>query len=185
MLRLRYGTYAPVANAITPDEGHAVRVAAALAAMSSPAVASHHSAALIHGLEMLGQPRETVAVTRPPNGGSRVGGPGIHTHIAALPERDVVMWRGLPITSVARTVIDLARASSFSGGVVVADSALRITRVSKAELHLCITACAGWPGIQNARRVAAFADARSESVLESISRVAFHDHGLPPPELQA
>ena len=31
----------------------------------------------------------------------------------------------------------------------------------------------------------AFSDARSESVLESISRVAFHDQGLPPPVLQA
>ncbi len=30
----------------------------------------------------------------------------------------------------------------------------------------------------------AFADPLAESVLESISRVAFHEHGLPPPELQ-
>ena len=30
----------------------------------------------------------------------------------------------------------------------------------------------------------AFCDARSESVLESVSRVAFRDQGLPPPELQ-
>ena len=93
--------------------------------------------------------------------------------------------RGLPVTSLARTVVDLARASSYPAGVVAADSALRARQVSKAELDLCITHCAGWPGIQNARRVAAFADARAESVLESISRVAFHDHGLPPPELQA
>jgi hypothetical protein len=38
-------------------------------------------------------------------------------------------------------------------------------------------------GLQAARQAVAFADARSESVLESISRVAFH-HGLPPPDLQ-
>ncbi|HUZ39278.1 MAG TPA: DUF559 domain-containing protein [Streptosporangiaceae bacterium] len=30
-----------------------------------------------------------------------------------------------------------------------------------------------------------FSDARPESVFESISRVVFHDEGLPPPELQA
>jgi len=69
--------------------------------------------------------------------------------------------------------------------VVVADSALRSRQASKADLDLCITACASWPGIQNARRVVAFADARAESVLESISRVAFADLGLPPPDLQA
>jgi hypothetical protein len=32
--------------------------------------------------------------------------------------------------------------------------------------------------------VTAFSDARSESVLESLSRAAFHQGGLPPPDLQ-
>jgi len=89
------------------------------------------------------------------------------------------------VTSVARTVVDLARASSFRTGVVAADSALRSRQTSKADLGLCMTACARWPGIQNARRAVAFADGRAESVLESISRVAFADLGLPPPDLQA
>ena len=93
--------------------------------------------------------------------------------------------RGLPVTSVTRTVVDLARACSFRAGVVAADSALRSRQASKADLDLCITACAGWPGIQNARRAVAFADGRAESVLESISRVVFDELGLPPPDLQA
>jgi hypothetical protein len=33
--------------------------------------------------------------------------------------------------------------------------------------------------------VVEFSDRRSESVLESIGRVVMHEHGLPPPELQA
>ena len=190
-LQLAHGVFAPaglVAAASGDAAGkHAVRVAAALARTGPGAAASHHSAALIYGLDVLGrQSVEQVALTRPPGTTSRrASRPGVHIHIATLSQGDVVTWRGLPVTSVARTVVDLARASSISGGVVVADSALRTKRVSKAELHLCTTACAGWPGIQNARRAAAFADARSESVLESISRVAFHDHGLPPPDLQA
>jgi hypothetical protein len=105
--------------------------------------------------------------------------------MAALPAGHVISCRGLAVTSVARTVVDLARASSFRAGVVVADSALRRRQASKAGLDLCITTCARWPGIQNARRVVAFADGRAESVLESISRVAFDDLGLPPPDLQA
>lgn len=47
-----------------------------------------------------------------------------------------------------------------------------------------LTACARWPGIRAARRVVEFSDVRSESVLESVARVAFHEHGLPPPDLQ-
>jgi hypothetical protein len=164
-----------------------VQVAVALAVSGSDAVASHHSAAAIHALELLGRrPGETVALTRPPgSAGGRTGGPGIRLHIAALPAGHVVNHRGLPVTSVARTVVDLARASSFRAGVVAADSALRSRQASKADLDLCITTCARWPGIQNARRVVAFADARAESVLESISRVAFDDLGLPSPDLQA
>jgi hypothetical protein len=96
----------------------------------------------------------------------------------------VVTRYGIPVTSVARTAIDLARCSSFLAGVVVADSALRSGQTTKAELHAVITACARWPGLQAARQVVTFGDARSESVFESVSRVAFREHGLPPPELQ-
>ena len=189
--RLAHGVFAPAEvvaeEAGDPAGNHAVQIAAALALSGSDAVASHHSAAAIHALELLGRRTgETVALTRPPAAaGCRTGGPGIRLHIAALPAGHVISRRGLPVTSVARTVVDLARASSFRAGVVVADSALRSRQASKADIELCITACVGWPGIQNARRVVAFADARAESVLESISRVAFDELGLPPPDLQA
>lgn len=190
-LRLARGVFAPselvAAEAGNQAGKHAVQVAAALAVCSSDAVASHHSAATIHSLELLGRKLgETVALTRPPgSAGGRTGGRGIRLHIAALPAGHVITRRGLPVTSVARTVVDLARASSFRAGVVAADSALRSRQASKADLVLCLTTCARWPGIQNARRVVAFADGRAESVLQSISRVAFDDLGLPPPDLQA
>jgi hypothetical protein len=85
---------------------------------------------------------------------------------------------------VARTVADLARSCSFRDGVVVADSALRARKTTTAQLEAVIADCDGWPGIRRARSVVAFSDHRSESALESIGRVAFHQHGLPPPDLQ-
>ncbi len=105
--------------------------------------------------------------------------------MAALPDEQVTVRGGVRVTSVARTVVDLARTSSFRSGVVVADSALRGKLTSKAELRSVVTACARWPGIRQARLVIEFSDARSESALESIARAAFRDHGLPAPELQA
>jgi hypothetical protein len=90
----------------------------------------------------------------------------------------------VPVTSVGRTVVDLARTLSFAEGVAVADSALRTGQTSREELDTVLARCARWPGCQRARQVAAFADPRAESVLESISRAAFHELGLPPPELQ-
>jgi hypothetical protein len=96
----------------------------------------------------------------------------------------MALCRAVPVTSVARTVVDLARASAFPAAVVTADSALRDRRVSKAELDSVIAACVRWPGIGRARKVAAFADGRSESALESLARALFHQHGLPVPDLQ-
>ncbi len=105
-------------------------------------------------------------------------------HVAALPAEHVVSYRGVPLTSVPRTVIDLARTLPFGEAVAVADSALHARLTSKAELAAVIGDCPRWPGLQRAREVTAFSDARSESVLESLSRAVFHQAGLPPPDLQ-
>lgn len=164
----------------------ALPVAAALAVAGPGVVASHHAAASMYGLDLLGRPPAGTAITRPPGAtGSRTGRPGVRVHAAALPASHVTVWHGVPITTVARTVVDLARTFSFQAGVVVADSALRKQQTSKAELQSVLTDCRRWCGIQRARQVVAFSDARSESAFESISRVAFRDHGLPPPDLQA
>ena len=68
---------------------------------------------------------------------------------------------------------------------MVADSALHGKRATKSELYAVIDSCSRWPGIGRARQVADFSDGLAESAFESIARVAFHDGGLPPPELQA
>jgi hypothetical protein len=56
--------------------------------------------------------------------------------------------------------------------------------VSREAMLADCDACAGWPGIHNARRAVSFADDRSGSVLESRARVVFEEHGIEPPELQ-
>jgi hypothetical protein len=150
-------------------------------------VGSHRSAALVHGLDMPGSPQgEQVTLTRDPRDrGSRSRQPDIRVHSAALPPRHQVVKHGVPLTSVARTVVDLARTEPFAAGVVAADSALRTGKTTMAEINAVLADCAGWPGIRRAREVAAFSDAKSESALESIGRVAFHERGLPAPKLQA
>ena len=57
---------------------------------------------------------DVVTVTRPPRApGSRTGRSGIHLHVATLWSRDVTVRRGVPVTSVERTVVDLARTLPF------------------------------------------------------------------------
>src|SRR3984885_15270765 len=181
-----YGAYARAAVARMADSSGGalrLRMAAVLAVAGPGDVGSHHSAAAIHGLDVLGQQPSDLAVTRPP-GGSQKARAGVHVHVAALPGEHVTVHGGVRVTSVARTVVDLARTSPFRDGVVVADSALRNGQTTKDELLSVVADCAKWPGIRRARMVVDFCDGKSESVLESISRVAFRDHGLPAPELQ-
>jgi very-short-patch-repair endonuclease len=108
----------------------------------------------------------------------------MHVHYAALAAGHITQHDGVPVTTVARTVIDVARASRFRAGVVTADSALRRRRTTREELAAVLADCARWPGVSTAAAVVAFADRRSESALESVARVVFRDCGLPPPELQ-
>jgi hypothetical protein len=182
------GAYAQAAVAAkvagNPAREHALRVASVLAVAGPGDVGSHHSAAIIHGLDQLGRQQPgVVSVTRPP-GGSQKGRSGVRLHIAELPGGHVTAVGGVRVTSVARTVVDLARTSPFRSGVVVADSALRAKQTTKAELEAVIADCTRWPGLRRAGEVVKFSDGKSESVLESISRVAFREQGIPPPDLQ-
>jgi Protein of unknown function (DUF559) len=163
-----------------------LRIAAAIAVVGPGAVASHQDAAIRHGLALLGRPdAETVALTVPRGlTGIRTRRPYIRAATSWLPEQHVAVRNKVPVTSVARTVVDLARTTPFRSGVVLADSALHDKKTSEAELLAVAAGCGRWPGIGRARQVVEFSDCRSESPFESIARVAFRDGGLPPPELQ-
>jgi hypothetical protein len=132
---------------------------------------------------LLSRPCATAALTCPPERGRR-GRAGIQRYAAALPAEHLTAVMGLPVTTAARTVVDLARTLGFRAGVVAADSALHGKLTTKDELGLVLAACQRWPGLRCAAEVVAFADGRAESPLESIARVAFRDCGLPAPDLQ-
>ncbi len=166
-----------------PAGEYLIRAAAALAATRPTAVVSHESAAKLHELDQIGEPSNCVTLTGRPDGGRR-GKDGVRMFSTALPAKYVTAIYGVPVTTVARTVIDVARTSSFQAGVVVADSALRERKTSKTELRRVLAECRQRYGSARAAQVVQFADSRSESVLESIARVAFRDFGLPPPDLQ-
>jgi hypothetical protein len=164
-----------------------LQIAASIAVIGPGAVASHHDAAAIHGLALLDQPSaDVVMVSKPAARSVRdTNRTWIRVHQVPLPRDQVTVRDGIPVTSAARTVVDLARTESFRAGVVVTDSALHRWLTSKAELGAVAGSCGGWPGIGQARRVVDFAERRSESPFESIARVAFDAGGLPPPTLQA
>lgn len=190
LVKLRHGAYATsgiLARAETdPGLRHALDVAAVRGTRTHTGVASHHSAAQMWRLGLLNTPPDgTVTVTVPP--GSRAGRyrqARVIRHAAELPDEHVTKLYGIPVTTAARTIIDIARAATFMEGVVVADSALYERHTSKAELRRVLVGCQRWPGVSQARQVVDFANGLAESVLESCARVSFREQGLPAPMLQ-
>lgn len=191
LVRIRYGAYATreiLEEAKTdPALRHALEVAAARGTRDRKGVASHQSAAMMWRLSLLNKVADGAVTLTVPTG-TRSGSyssAGIVCHVAELPGDHVTKLYGLPVTTAARTVVDIARAATFAEGVVVADSALYERHASKTDLRRVLTRCARWPGVARARRVADFASSLAESPLESCARVAFDEQGLPPPMLQA
>jgi predicted transcriptional regulator of viral defense system len=189
LTRVRHGVYATRSAieyaAFNARRGQALQVAAVGSVVGRDAVASHHSAALMYGIDLLSQPKEIVTMTRPSTKrSSRPRSDGIIFHTADLPPGHVTSLYGLLVTTASRTVIDLARTSPFRHAVVAADSALRAELTTKAELANIADTCHRWPGVRQARQVIEFSDERAESPLESCARVAFAEAGLEAPELQ-
>ncbi|MEV8212760.1 hypothetical protein [Leifsonia sp. NPDC077715] len=137
-------------------------------------VFSRRSAALIHGLPLLG--RMPTAIDHLARGDT---------------EHEVVENRGLLVTSVARTVAELAGRASLMDGVVAADAALtrgafgeREPLAQRPDLLSAAERIRDPEQRRRARDALAFADGRAESPLESVSRVSLALVGAPRPLLQ-
>ncbi|MEJ3656693.1 hypothetical protein WEH80_27415 [Actinomycetes bacterium KLBMP 9759] len=160
---------------------HLARLRATLPELSGDVVVSHVSAALLHGLPVWDVPLARVHVTRDRASGGRRGRQ-LHVHVAPL-DGQVDLIGGVAVTSVARTVVDLARTTSFESAVVTADAALAGGRTDTSELARMLEWSSGWRGITDARRAIGFANPLAATVGESRSRIAIHAAGLARPVL--
>jgi len=184
------GVYSPTAwlasMADDPRRLHAIAVGAVIK-RNPDLVASHESAAYLHGIDSLlltGATVPPVTLTRSPQERGRSLVHGALIRVAMLPDDHVTSALGIPVTTVARTVMDIARTTGYTEGVVAADSALHKHAAIKVEFAVILQDCAQWKGIVRAREVLHFADGRAESALESVARVRFAEFRLPPPGLQ-
>ena len=130
------------------------------------------------------------AETRRTSGGRSRG--GVVKHAAALSDADVIEVSGLLVTSVERTVVDMAAALPFLGAVIVVDRALLVDRFGRAEpmtdrasLARCWASMGSFRGFARAQSAIDFGELRAESPLESVSRVTMRVIGCPKPIVQA
>jgi hypothetical protein len=162
---------------LTPRERHAVSTRAQLLHLGEGWHAARRTAAVLHGIPLLGSAPRTPLLTRGRRLTSERSGSRFR-RIAALPQDECTAVEGVAATTPARTVFDIARSESFRSAVVATDGALR-AGLAPAELRKVLERHRGWPGSRQARAVVAFADGRAESPLESLARVICLEEGLP------
>jgi hypothetical protein len=180
---LRRGAYLRAVDVgLSPAARHLRLVEATMPLVAAGSVVSHLSAAVVHGLPVFADQLDHVQLTRDDVAGGKRRG-RVHLHAAPLDPTEVVVINGITTTSMARTVVDVARSLAFDRAVVVGDAALRQT-LDTTALADSVGRAAGRPGVAQARRVCGFLDPRSESPGESLSRVVLHEAGIPAPTPQ-
>ena len=186
-IRLHTGVYASSASwkQLDSDDRRRVRaVAVGLGSRTRPVI-SHGSAAALHGVPMLGTADLPVHVLASKAAGTRTEG-AIRRHATAHPELEIEVVDGVARTRLARSVVEHCATVRFVAAVMAIDWAIREHPVEcsphrLAELAATLEMVRGRANFERALR---FADARSESAGESLSRAAIHQLGFPVPDLQ-
>jgi very-short-patch-repair endonuclease len=208
VVRVVRGRYAHASAAVALDpwgqreadvQRHLALLRSALGSAPDGTCASHASAAFL-----LGQATPDwdvplqASLVRP--GAANDTGPGFQIRGSGLHADDVDVVGGIPVTSIERTAVDLARSRSPADALVALDSAARsrIARLTGASgnelryavldlalrseaarlLDLAYRRCFGWPGTVVVREMLPLVDPASESPLESRSRYWFTRAGL-------
>ena len=199
LVRIRPGTCAVAERWATMyAEQRALWSAAAFldAARGGRIVFSHTTAAAIHGLPLVRTDPTTVHVIVAGDARSTAR---VRRHRTDIDSDDVLVSAdgSFAVTSLARTLVDLARSADRPTSLSATDAALRKVALRggrelelaaaerlRAEIVARIDAAPGGRGVRGARFIVGFADARAELPGESISRLYLHLLGFPPPGLQ-
>ena len=184
-VRLRRGAFLAadaLAAADAAGDRRVVEAAAVVFTLDRPdAVLSGFSAARVWGLPTPQRLRGTVTLTDPDQ---HRRGRGYEVTHGPLPAGSTTVHRGLPVTTLARTVVDCARAWSMEEALILADAARWGDRLTAAELEEAIDAAAEHRGVAAARRVAGLTCDGADSPLETRTRLRLHETGIEIPELQ-
>ncbi|MDX8047880.1 hypothetical protein SK571_00675 [Lentzea sp. BCCO 10_0798] len=150
--------------------------AAVLSSGVTDAVASHQTAARVHGMVVPGglQP-EHITVARDMR---RIRRRELVCHGRALARGDVEVRDGVPITTAVRSLLDMVAEVPRLDGVWAIDDAVRREIVSEAQITASLITRPGGRGDGVIKLRAAEADGRAESILETAGRLALKDAGV-------
>jgi hypothetical protein len=109
---------------------------------------------------------------------------GIVLHSDTLSGDDIVMIRGIPVTTPARTAFDVGRRYGRTLAVIRVDALMQATDLKLADIDSLIDLHPGARGIVQLREVVGLADGGAESPQETRTRLVLTDAGLRPQRTQ-
>ena len=143
LVRVRRGAYATEASPdLTIDERHRRLVLGTAPQLRDGAILSHGSAAVLHGLPVWPEALEKVHVTRDRRGNGTKRSV-VQVHGAPVHPREVTMIDGVPVTSLTRTVLDLARTLPLEQAVASGDRAMALG-LRRRDLEAGLSAMVRW-----------------------------------------
>jgi len=159
---------------------------AAVLAVGPGAALSHREAAALHGFRPSNRPRIDVSAPA----GRTV--PGIEVHrVRRLDPADITTVNGIPVTTVARTLVDLADVVNAESLAKALNEAERSNLMDLRGIHMARARARGRTGPGPARLAAAMAEleAHATTLIRSPLEVAFltliEQGGLPRPRTNA
>lgn len=190
--KLRRGLYysGPDWDQLSQDDRYRIMVRAIASSRQSAAPVSHLSAAALWGIPTVGAWPSAVHMTVDPASGGR-SSPGIVRHATGITLQATTLHQSVLVTTVARTVVDVAASASFRRAIVAADYVLKdsLSRepalgTTQDRVEAEFAALVPFRNQRRVRRVLDFSSGLAESVAESLLRVILDDLGYPVPVLQ-
>lgn len=163
-------------------ESMAARAAAAGLVLPPDAVASHATAAYVHGADVAHRRAPVEATVVPPR--TLLSRPGLLVRESRLEPDDVTEACGLAVTTPLRTAVDLGCTRDLVETVVGLDALLGTALMTMVELTEYAERFRGRRNIRRLRRAIELADGRAESPMETRLRLLLVLAGLPAPEVQ-
>lgn len=109
---------------------------------------------------------------------------GIRTWADAVCVDDVTTIDGIPVTTPARTALDMASRYPLATAVTAIDALANATRLKVSDVELLVDRNKGRRGIPHARKVLELVDPGAESPKETWLRLLVIRHGFPRPQTQ-
>ncbi|WP_434594532.1 DUF559 domain-containing protein [Brevibacterium sp. 1718] len=136
---------------------------------------SHISAALIHNLPISHPVTHQVEVVRP---GTNRKFKTIHVRGSRIPKNHRTAIDGAEVTTLERTLIDVARSYNLDVSVPMIDDALHRKLTTREKILTTFAQCLEKRSSAKVRLAIDLSDSRRESPAEAVAAVRFYEHGI-------